>query len=324
MLFRIFSLTILLLALAPSGAQADGLFDPGSYRNTPLSSSAPLDPLSSLYVQDLASKASQIGAHVSLAYGYPVYVVGPDQPTVRVTVDDPGHQQCSYGSPCLLEQWSNVPLPAEAVGSSGTDGHLIVHQPSTDTVWEFWKFQRTSGTPHAYYGGRIERVSTNPGYFTESPGTQFGAAATSIPLLVGLQRIAELQAGAIDHVVSFAMADPHSGFRFPAQRGDGLSFLPNAAPEGACFRLPANVNLSALGLTPYGIALARAVQRFGMVLTDRTTTGIQLFAEVPTGGTNPYDGANGIFGGLDDSGGGGGVLRNFPWSQLQTLRSGTC
>lgn len=41
-------------------------------------------------------------------------------------------------------------------------------------------------------------------------------------------------------------------------------------PEGTRFRLPPTLNVDAIpGLSPYGRAVAHAVQRYGMVLTDK-------------------------------------------------------
>ena len=314
-----------LLAL-PGPVTAQQLFAPSSYRNTPLPPNAPIDPLSSSYVLDVAQKASSIGAHVNYeSYSAPVYTVPANQPTIQVIVDDPAHTDCLNGNPCLVEQWREVPLPATAAASPGTDGHLVVYQPSSDTFWEFYRFRWTAdGKPHAYYGGRMQNVSSNPGHFTNPPGPRFGATGTSIPLLVGLQRISELQVGTIDHVISFALNTPQMGFRWPAQRGDGNNPLITAPKEGTCFRFPASLNLASFNLTPYGLTLASAIQRYGLVLMDATSTGLVVYGEIPTDGSNPYEGPGGILGSLDNSGGGGGVLRNFPWNQLQALAAGTC
>jgi hypothetical protein len=312
------------LAVGSGPAVADQLFAPSSYRNTPLPANAPIDWMSRSYVLDVAGKASR-GAYVNYAsYSTPVYTVPADQPTTAVVVDDPRYQQCLYGDPCLIEQWRAVPLPADPVPSPGTDGHLVVYQPSTDTLWEFWKFRMVSGQPHAYFGGSLEHVSTNPGHFTSSPGTRYGASATGIPLLVGLQRLSELRAGAIEHVVDFAIHEPQRGFRFPAQRGDGTNLLLTAPSEGTCFRFPPSLDLASYGLTPYGAVLARAIQKYGLVLRDRSGPGLVVYAEIPTDGSDPYTAPDGIFGGLNNDGDPGGVLRNFPWYQLQALAPGTC
>jgi hypothetical protein len=332
---RLGGLALVVIGLLASAgpASAQQLFSPTSYRNTPLPSNAPLDPLSAAYANDLTDKATRIGAHVSYSsYTTPVYTVPSDQPTQRVYVDNPEHEGCisgipRYGNPCLEKQWLDVPLPPNPVPSGGTDGWLVVYQPATDTFWEFWQFHVSTvdGKPHATYGGRMTGVSANPGHFTDpSPGKNFGASGTSIPLLAGLQRIGELQSGAIEHVVSFAMNSPQQGHRWPAQRDDGTGSLPTVAMEGTCFRLPASLNLAQYNLTPYGLTVARAVQKYGMVMSDATTTGLVMFAEKANDGSDPYTGAAGIFHGLDDSGGGGGVLRNFPWNQLQALAAGTC
>ena len=313
----------MLVSSAPADAQ--GLFAQESFRNTPLPPNAPLDTLSGPYVSDLAVKVEGYDAYVNHnAYSTPVYTVTPRHKKRQVFVTDPGHRDCSNGSPCLVEQWKRVPLPKYPVPAPGTDGWMVVYQPTTDTMWEFWKFRMSRGRPYATFGGRIENVSANPGYYTSSPGTGFGASATSIPLMAGLQRIGELRAGSIDHVVSFAMRDPQQGFRWPAQRGDGRNRLLTAAPEGTCFRLPADLDLGTLGLTPYGLTLARAVQRYGMVMSDSTTTGVTFFAETPRKGTDPYSGPTGILGGMQDNDGPQGVLRGFPWRSLQALAPGVC
>jgi hypothetical protein len=306
-------------------AEAQQLFSADSYRNTPLPPDAPVDVLSGAYVNDLAGKAESSGAFVNhAAYSTPVYTVTPRHKKRQVFVTGAGHRDCSNGSPCLVEQWRRVPLPKYPVPAPGTDGWMVVYQPSSDTMWEFWKFRMSGGRAYAEFGGRIEHLSANPGYYTATPGARFGASATSIPLLAGLQRIDELRSGSINHVVSFAMRDPQRGFRWPAQRGDGVNALIAAAPEGTCFRLPATLNVDALPLTPYGRTLARAVQRYGMVMSDSTSVGLAFFAEVGRKGTDPYSGPNGIFTGLQNSGGPDGVLRGFPWRSLQALAPGVC
>jgi hypothetical protein len=313
------------LAAIATPADAQRLFSPESFRNTPLPPNTPLDVLSGAYVSDLAGKVERHGAYVNhSAYSTPVYTVTPRHKPRQVFVANPGHRDCTTGSPCLVEQWKRVPLPKYPVPAQGTDGSMVVYQPSTDTMWEFWQFRMERGRPYASYGGRIENLSANPGYYTSTPGSGFGAAATSIPLLAGLQRIEELRAGSIDHVVSFSMLEPQRGFRWPAQRGDGRNLAVTAAPEGTCFRLPANLDVNSLGLTPYGVTVARAVQRYGMVMTDATSVGVALLAETPRKGTDPYAGPDGILGGLYDDDGPQGALRGFPWRSLQALAPGVC
>ena len=303
--------TLLALAMAvPASADAARrLFSPTSYLNKPLAPNARIDPSSSLMVRHVIA---QVDAHTPVVenrcYGSPVWTV--KRHARRVRVRPTGH------NPKLARQWAHVPLPKRAKGACGTDGHLTVWQPSTDTLWEFFRFVRKHGRARAEFGGRMRHVSRNPGYFTDPPGTRFGATATSIPLLAGLQRISELKRGRIDHALAFGMARPAPCFRWPAERQDADHSANDrlAPPEGARLRLPASLNLDALGLTPYGLVVARAVQRYGMVLRDRTANTVGFYAEAPHGRSDPYPG---IFGGLRSDG--SGVLRNFPWTHLQVL-----
>jgi hypothetical protein len=343
-LFRAVAACVVVVCLGwPAAAGADQLFSPTSYRNTPLPDNAAVDPLSVAYVTDLVNKVNNLGAHVEWRnYGIPVYTVGSGLGTdTQVWVNNPGHNPCgqfTYGSPCLVTQWTHVPLPATASPSPGTDRTMVVYQPQSpdgQTMWEFWNFDRNHlGTQaEAVYGGRIQHLENNPGYYEDvpplgaGPGRDFGAAASHIPLLAGLQRLSEMQAGAITHMVSFAYADPQKGTREPAHgNGDNGNTNTNmlVPKEGTCFRLPRSLNLSSLGLTQYGLMLAHAVQDYGMIMTDRTSIGVGFTAEQPTDGSDPYSGVTGIFHGLDNSNGGGGVLHNFPFNQLQALTADAC
>jgi hypothetical protein len=276
--------------------------------NAPLLAGEPIDPNSSTMVRELASEVESRGAAVNHScWSTPVWQVKRRQARVRVAADNPA----------LDRQFARVPLPRAARAACGQDAQLTVWQPSTDTLWEFFGFRRdTTGAPRATFGGRIRGVSHNPGHFTDDPGPGFGATATSIPLLAGLQRIAELRAGRIDHAVAFAMRRPAACFRWPAQRQDGDRHRSNALapPEGARLRLPASLDLESLGLTPYGLVLARAVQRYGMVLRDRASLPV-LYAEAPRrDGSHPYAAIFGDRPANQDT-----VLRNFPWNKLQVL-----
>jgi hypothetical protein len=204
------------------------------------------------------------------------------------------------------------------------DRNLVIYQPETDTLWEFFRFSYdVTGKPQAVHGGRMTEVSRNPGHFTgpldvpAGPGRGYGAAATSIPLLAGLQTLRELRAGSIDHVVAFAVPHVRQDLcRWPAQRTDTMSFGEPALPEGIRFRLPADLDLDQFPMTSYGRIVARAVQRHGMVLTDRGTN-FAFEAEDPTRfGGDPYAE---IFGSAQPSGA-NGVLRGFPFDRLVALR----
>lgn len=306
------------------GARIDRLtivgqpFAAEGWRNKRLSKRAPIAAGSRTLVAALRAqiRSRPHGALVGTTqYSSPFYVVPRDQPRVRVIA--------TSGRRDIQGQFDSVPLPPNARPAPGTDAHLAVWQPSTDTMWEFWGLWRDSGGRwRAKGGGRMPRVSQNPGHFLNPPGTRFGATATAIPLLAGTQRIEELRRGVIDHAVDFAVlrAGARAGWCWPAQRSDrGLTNLSaTAIPAGARFRLPASFDLEAYaqrhGLSRYAVTVARAVQRYGLVVRD-TSSEVGFFAEDPAPlGWNPYPE---IFEGRSPDG--RGALRNFPWKRLQVV-----
>src|SRR4051794_8834746 len=150
---------------------------------------------------------------------------------------------------------------------------------------------RDGGAWHASTAGRIENVSSDDGLFEQhAPDDWYGAAATMLPTVPGLITPEELRRGRIEHVVSLAVPHPpHAGWwGRPAQRSDGDSIDPADVPEGARFRLPAGLDLTTLRLPRAAAIIARAVQRYGMVVTDRSTV-VHFYAQDPVNlGANPY------------------------------------
>jgi hypothetical protein len=290
-----------------AGACGGCPFAPTSFWNAPLAADAPLAAQSATWVAELRRQLSTTNPWINTTtYSTPVYTVPAGQPTVRVNLDttEAGLQQA----------FEQVPIPAGAQPAAGSDAHMVVWQPATDTMWEFWLASLKADGWHARWGGRMTGVSTNPGYFT-APNPGWGATATSLPLLGGLMRISELESGRIDHALAFAI--PHTklwtSWSWPAQRSDGDTDSPDAIPEGARFRLPADLDIDALNLPPVTAAIAKAVQRYGMVLRDKSGS-VSFYAEDPTPtGANPYPGLFKTWTNL--------LFAKFPWDRLQALRT---
>jgi hypothetical protein len=301
-LLLLLSSAVAALAPAAPAAAAALPFAPSSVWNAPLSSSAPLSASSGALVSELQRQVTAYGSWINTwQYSTPVYTVPATQPAVRVQLDT------SY--PSLQSDFAAVPLPADARPASGSDAHLTVYQPSSDTLWEFWKLAKLTDGWHARWGGKMTSVSTNPGYFP----APLGATATSLPLLGGLMRISELQAGRIDHALSLAIPAPKAKeFVWPAQRTDGSSTLADAIPEGTRFRLDPNLDVATLGLPPVAAQMALAAQRYGIIVRDRAGA-VTFYAEdaSPTG-TNPYPT---LFQGRYPN----QVLAKFPWGRLQVV-----
>ncbi len=228
------------------------------------------------------------------------------------------------GRRSLQRAFRRVPIPRYARPAGGSDKHMTIWQPSTDMLWEFWQAHKERGKWHATWGGAMKHVSRNPGYYTPAawPGLarlNWGSTASSLPVVGGTMLIRELRAGKIPHALAMIIPNPRARqYSWPAQRTDG-SGPPGAIPEGARFRLPASVNLEALHLPRPTLMMARAAQRYGLIVRDRSL-GVGFFAQDPGGRPNPYVGPHGLFGGRSPE----QIMRRFPWRKLKLLKMSLC
>ena len=92
----------------------------------------------------------------------------------------------------------------------------------------------------------------------------------------------------------------------------------NAIPAGTRFRIDPALDLSKLNMSPIVRMMARAVQRYGMVVRDGGGA-VAFYAEDPTPtNENPFLGPGGLFGGTYIS---ATLRREFPWQHLQALKT---
>jgi hypothetical protein len=298
-------------------------FAPDGWRNRPLADDAPIwteksalfrDELEDQVADDVAGeRAYKSGVWVGTSeWSTPVYTVPFDQPRVRV--------RAPADRPDLQAQWNDVPLPPGAQPAQPHDGgdrHLLVWQPSTDTLWEFFGLryhddpvETLGGVIEPYwsagFGGRLRKVSASEGHF---PGPAvgrggYGATATAISLLAGMQRIEEIGralaepgVGPLDHALDFAVVSPRgrAGWCWPAQRTDShlTSLAPEAIPAGTRFRIRAGFDVDRHadehGLHPYAEMIAKTIQRHGMVARDSgPVSGWYAEDPTPTGRTRTW------------------------------------
>jgi hypothetical protein len=305
----------------PSEASAPlRFFSPTSFWNEEVPANAALDPSSSTVVAGLSEleqteQNTKTGPAINTtSWSVPIYTVPADQPTVRVTL-------VNGTSAALQAAWSAVPLPSDAQPAAGTDKHLVVWQPSTDRMWEFWHLEKVGATWEAYWGGAMQDVSGNRGVYGpeawQGAATSWGASASSLPLAGGLITLEDLERGVINHALAIAVPTTRIGvYASPAQRSDGATTEAYSLPEGAHLRLDPTLDLASLHLSRITLMLAEAAQRYGIFVRD-TAGDVALYAEdpIPTG-KEPYGGTHGYFEGQSAA----KVLASFPWSHLQLLK----
>jgi hypothetical protein len=305
------------------------LFAARSPWNSELPARPALDSRSSARVAALAGQVeAQIakGGYPAVAassYSTPVYVVGAKQRKVQVRLDTG-----SWGDDLRRALAPGVPIPGNARPAAGTDAHMTVYQPSTDRLWEFWGASKRADGWHARWGGAMQHVSTDVGYYTRSAwpglrawqGWNWGATASSLPVAAGLITGNELRRGSIDHALAIAIPTPCARvFAWPAQRTDGGDQTSNCIPEGARLRLDPKVDVDSLGLSPVAARIARAAQTYGLIVRDRTGGSVSFYAEdVTTAGRGAY--ARTLWG--NDPW--WKMLDGFPWRRLQVLAMKLC
>lgn len=284
-------------------------FSPDSFWNKPLAPNAPLAPNSDGYVANLVHQVTDFNPWFdSTSYSVPVYVVPADEPRQHVTLDDWG--------PDLQRDFDAVPIPPDAKAAAGTDEHMTVWQPSTNQMWEFWLMHKQGGAWHARWGGYMDDVSSNPGYFThDGISTNWGATATGLPLLGGLVTFADLKRGYINHALAISIVETErASWTWPAQRTDGGTTGADAIPEGMRFRLDPSLDIAKLDLPPIDRMLAQAAQKYGLVVRDKGGAVVFYGQDPVTESSNPWPAAFGDQ--YPDN-----VLRLFPWSHLQALQT---
>jgi hypothetical protein len=296
------------------------LFAADSVWNRPLAADAPVDPSSPRLVAALVREVAReqeaaIGPWIQTrSYSTPVYEVPAAQPTVRVALDN-----AEPWAETLRAALRAVPIPRGARPAEGSDGHLTIWQRERDRLWELWQARKTPGGWHAAWGGAMEHVSRSPGYFTPAswPGARsyWGATATSLPVLGGTMRIAELKRGRIDHALAVSLPAVRAGaYAWPAQRTDGTDPSTDAIPEGARLRIDPALDVRSLYLPRLTEAMALAAQRYGMIVRDQTHNAIGFYAEDPTPtGSDPYPA-------LMDYAYPTRLLADFPWEHVRVLR----
>ncbi|HEX8508769.1 MAG TPA: malectin domain-containing carbohydrate-binding protein [Propionibacteriaceae bacterium] len=305
------------LTMNPTGPRGGG-FGPNSVWRSDIRS-APLAANSPAMIANLTGQVSKYyGGNAAFNvwnYQGNVYTVAAEQ--VRVDLKWDNCQGKAYLPGGLFGeggQFISVPMPSVAGGSSGNDSAISIYQPSSDKMWTFWKLNKQADGWHACWGGRIDGVSTSPGWFNGG----FGTTATGLAGEGGMVNIKDVQAGSIDHALSLAILSPAhwSIVSWPAQRSDGSDLSPDAIPEGTRLRLKPGVDVDALKMHPIAKMVAKAAQTYGFIVTDKAGA-VGVSAE-GGGAVEGYTGSNPwptLMNGTPSY----AIMAGFPWSELEAL-----
>jgi hypothetical protein len=244
-------------------------FPPGSAWTQDVSH-APLDPQSSAIISWLAG-AGGWGNNNRMQVDFSLRVIQADATTPQVPFRK-GPDFYTNDSDVV----STVPLPAggglEAqpgyqCPSSDDDCHLIIADRSHGKLYEAYQANYAQGVLSANF---LAVWDLNRVYPQSGRGDQCTSAdSAGLPIAPLLFNADELATGRINHAIRFILPNPRIRahvFVHPATHAGAPRGPIDAPPIGARFRLKASFDMSKL--TPAAQVVARAMQKYGMFLSD--------------------------------------------------------
>jgi hypothetical protein len=284
--------------------------------NTPIPNNPTIDPNSATYINAVTDNGQALTSDPT-QFTIPVYIFSNSTPTQSVTGDgffhsyDSGNDTSSvgHGSPWTI---TGVPIPNGAVAGPGSDGQIIIWNPTTGVKYEFWQFAKDAQGNYSATNGTREK--TGAGYYGRY-GDGLGGRGDGTPYLAGLVRPWEVAQGHIDHALAFAYNSPSSAFSYPAAKSDGGNFggvLGTDLPEGSRLQLNPSITdatIQSWGCTGTCLTIAHALQTYGMYTVDHSGSS-KIYLEYS--GTANWDAS---------------VTRTLvspiPWSAFRVLSPGT-
>lgn len=235
------------------------IFPADNIWNTPIDS-LPVDAMSDAYIGSIGADTALhadfgAGLYEGFPLGIPFVRVPTDHPTVAVTFEvadesDPG----PYPIP------ADAPIEGGACGEG--DRHVIVVQEGSCLLYELYAAIPQADGSWQAFGGAVFDLTSND----LRPAEWTSADAAGFPILPGLVRYEEIEAGEIPHALRFTASTTREEYVWPARHQAGSSTDPSVPPMGQRFRLKADVDIS--GYSPTNQIILQALKTYGMFLAD--------------------------------------------------------
>jgi len=245
-------------------------FSDASAWNTPIGADPAIDPASEAYVGGMLAGADVVGITSDPdQYSYPVYEADAGTPRYdlpctwfKCTILESERQE----HPLRVDVLQSVPIPDGARPSPGSDGSMIIIDAETGMEYDLWMARREIDGSWSVGNASVYNIRW------DGMPVEYGSRGAGLPYLAGLIRHEEIAAGRIDHAIAFAYLHVAADrCVWPASKTDGESLDANAMPEGARIQLDPSLtdaDFAAWGLDRTGTIIARALQRYGMILID--------------------------------------------------------
>jgi hypothetical protein len=284
---------------SPGGAGPPGATSGDTFAGAPTVGGCPVFPKSNAwntdisgYPVDRALSDAYIGSLGSMTlwpdfgsgaygdYGIPFGTVPFDQPLVPITF---------HVSPAIAAESDPGPYPippgarVEAAAEPGADHHVLIVRGGDCKLFELYDADKQPDNGWTVYSAATFDLRSNAlrhdGYTS--------ADAAGLPILPGLARVDEVQAGAINHALRVAIPQTQNAYIHPATHAASSATNPALPPMGLRLRLKAGFDISAL----HGQArvIARALQVYGALVADNSGGAKVFVSGTPDPGWNDDD-----------------------------------
>ncbi len=234
--------------------------------NTPIDT-MPLDANSDAYI-------ANIGANTSLHadFGAGVWPPGSDSPIGIPFVAVPAGQALVPIAPVLYADESDpgpYPIPSDAPIEGGPSGdgdrHVLVVRQGECKLYELYRAFPNNDAANSWQAdsGAIFDLNSN----ALRPDTWTSADAAGLPILPGLVRYEDVEAGAINHAIRFTVVQTRRDYVWPARHFASSSTDPNRPPMGQRFRLKADFVIDD-SFSEQGQIILKAMKKYGIILAD--------------------------------------------------------
>lgn len=221
-------------------------------------SSLPVDPNSDAYIDSIGRDRS---LHADFGsgkiIGFPYVVVPADQALVKIKFTEAPEE--SDPGPYPVPR--NAPI--EGGPKSTEDRHVLVVQADTCRLYELSAARKRKG-------GRLWRAGSGVRWDLSSnamrPADWTSADAAGLPILPGLVRWDEANAGEIRHALRFTASRTRAAYVWPARHEASNDSDPTLPPLGIRVRLKDAFDVS--GFSNELQVILTAMKRYGMILAD--------------------------------------------------------
>ena len=231
-------------------------------------------------------------------YGIPYRTVPLDQPLVPI--------RFHVGPDIAAESDAGpYPIPGDApieeAGDPAADHHVLVLRRGDCRLFELFDAVPEPDDGWSVYSAATFDLRSN----ALRPDGHTSADAAGLPILPGLARVDEVQAGAINHALRVAIPRTQNAYIHPATHAASDSNNPVLPPMGLRLRLKATYDIS--GLHGQSRVIARALQVYGALVADNTRGSRVYVSGTPDPGWDDAD--------LDQ-------LKRIPASALEAVVTG--